>query len=393
MSAFEEQLRSAAQQTKLPPGLSNERNIQFQSWNVFDAKKQTWTCVVPTASSSFVSNESSTTAATAAGAAQMAGMAPLQRDATRFTIVTWNVDGFTKPRRARMRALLAYILDSPPDILFLQEVCREALDMILSDSRVRAGWFISDTSTDDSAWHGVPFATLTLLARSRFANSDGYGDSTSDGQTATLGSPLWRVSLPSRYGRDALCCDILVQPTKALDGTHEAVPVRLLNVHLDSLPARPSLRPRQLAIAAALLRAVALTRYPEGKGLVAGDFNPVQREDQTLVEECGLVDAWTALHSETDDPGFTWGVDGQQRFPPNRMDKVALLGLQPMEMEVLHPGSLEPRWRRQMVASGGSQEDDYDEEEEDWEERDARQNTPIPWSDHSGLRLLFRLNI
>lgn len=82
-----------------------------------------------------------------------------------------------------------------------------------------------------------------------------------------------------------------------LEGTHYAVQssclslnqqkvhprIRLINVHLDSLLVRPSLRPRRLQIVSSYLRAA-------GYGLVAGDFNSVLPEDDTLVNGSHLID-------------------------------------------------------------------------------------------------------
>jgi len=104
-----------------------------------------------------------------------------------------------------------------------------------------------------------------------------------------------------------------------------------VNVHLDSLPIKPSQRPRQVSIVSSFLRTA-------GHGLVAGDFNPVLDEDAFLLEHNGLMDVWTSLHP--DDPGYTWGADGKQPFPPNRLDKVAVLGLLPRSIETLEPQRL-----------------------------------------------------
>ena len=131
--------------------------------------------------------------------------------------------------------------------------------------------------------------------------------------------------------------------------------VRLVNVHLDSLPIQPSLRPRQLAIVANMLHAA-------GRGVVAGDFNPVLPGDDGLVQANRLVDVWTELQGTE---GFTWGIDGKQPFPPGRLDKVAVVGLEAKTIDVIHPGVLS-----------------------DLDKVDGGQDgeSTVPWSDHSGLR-------
>ncbi|TXC06551.1 hypothetical protein FocTR4_00010535 [Fusarium oxysporum f. sp. cubense] len=54
--------------------------------------------------------------------------------------------------------------------------------------------------------------------------------------------PVWRVKYPSRFGRDALCCDVSVRSSPI----NETCQLRLINVHLDSLPVQPLKRPEQL---------------------------------------------------------------------------------------------------------------------------------------------------
>lgn len=201
---------------------------------------------------------------------------------------------------------------------------------------------------DSKNWGGHSFATMTLLSRTRFSGGAKIG-------------PVWRVKFQSKFGRDALCCDIFLPSpnVESASGEAEEKRVRLVNVHLDSLGIIPSCRPHQLDIVASSLRSAE-------RGVVAGDFNPVLPEDKTLVEENGLVDAWQELRKRED--GFTWGIDGKQAYPPIRMDKVALLGLVARDIEVMDPGTvMEPQDTQQ---EGGR---------------------VVPWSDHSGLRCTLYL--
>lgn len=264
----------------------------------------------------------------------------------KLRIVTWNVDAGAHFSESRLEAIVSHILDLKPvtDIIFFQEVSKSALLHLLKDARIRESWF--STEADTTNWGGHIFATMMLVSKARFGPSD------KSMPVLALG-PVWRVKFPSRFGRDALCSDIFVSsPT---DNSSQLSRLRLINVHLDSLALEPSRRPKQLSITAEMLR-------DTGKGLIAGDFNPVLPEDNTLVADNGLVDAWVKLHDS--EPGFTWGVDGKQAFPPGRLDKITMLGLQPHEIEVIHPGVIEK------------------------EEFGVGQ---VPWSDHSGLRCTFEV--
>lgn len=195
------------------------------------------------------------------------------------------------------------------DIIFFHELCRDAFLTLLDDPEIRRGWLLSDASGILPA--GQSFTTVTLFSKARF-------------QSPNLG-PIWRTQYPCRFGRDALCCDVFAPSVSG----ESSVRLRLVNVHLDSLPIQPILRPQQVSIAAALLRSA-------GRGVVAGDFNSVLPSDETLVQDNGLVDSWVAIRPG--EPGFTWGVDGKEPFPPNRMDKICTVGLKVQAVEILSPG-------------------------------------------------------
>lgn len=292
--------------TPLPPG-DSQASVNFQSWHYFDPDGQQW---APDPAGSNTSND---------------GIQGRDKDAPQLlTLLTWNIDATSARTEDRVTEIVTYTSQLHPkvDIIFLQEVSRPALQQILKDERIRGSWFSSEC--DDRAWGNQSFATMTLLSRQRFASND---------SEATLGKPrlgpIWRVSYPSRFGRDALCCDIFASSTL---NPHSPTRMRLINVHLDSLPINPSLRPQQVSIISRFLRSA-------GCGLAAGDFNPVLEEDATLMEGNGLIDAWAALHPEQ--PGYTWGTDGEQPFPPNRLDKIALFRLRPREIRVVEAKRLD----------------------------------------------------
>jgi tyrosyl-DNA phosphodiesterase 2 len=333
---------SWSQETPLPLDVP-DATPTFQSWHAFDAGTQEWKHV-------------DDTQATQTSQSIRKNADP----GSKIELVTWNVDAFAPVPESRMSAIISNIFEVAPkvDIISLQEVSRAGLTFLLRDSRIRDGWFSSEA--DDNSWRGQSFASMTLLSKSRFAYTKDK-ESIPSGKMA-LG-PVWRVNYPSKFGRDALCCDVFVESSR----------VRLINVHLDSLPIQPSKRPRQIQIIASLLRSA-------NRGLVAGDFNPVLPEDDTLIQKNHLVDAWAAL--QPDESGFTWGVDGKQPFPPNRMDKVAMLGLKAESIEVMHPGSVTNSKVQVKLSAGekSSSKNRHDDSDE-----------LVPWSDHSGLKCSFRL--
>ncbi|PYH95096.1 hypothetical protein BO71DRAFT_212849 [Aspergillus ellipticus CBS 707.79] len=254
----------------------------FQDWHVFDPSSNGWK--------------------TLRHEAPEHGTSESAPEHPPLTLVTWNVDAFAKFPDERMAAIISTLhnLTPTPNILFFQEVSRATLKHLLDDPWVREHWYACEGNLH--SWGGHVFSTITLLSKSAFS-ADKCHDKISIG-------PVWRVKYPSKFDRDALCCDVFLPSSDTR--------VRLINVHLDSLPLQPSRRPRQLTIISDGLRHA-------GRGLVAGDFNPVLPEDDSLVAGNGLIDVWDDLHP--DESGFTWGLDGRELFPPGRLDKVAVLGL------------------------------------------------------------------
>lgn len=288
---------------------------------------------------------------------------PQSAEKQKLTLVTWNVNAASLRPGARIAALLSHLLALTPavDVIFLQEVSRLVLNVIMEDPRVRAGWFTTDV--DGTHWGRQPFATITLLSRARFHR---HPDHTLDSSCMVLGR-VWRIKYHSRYDRDALCCDVHVVPPPSNDDSGsqtDSACIRLVNVHLDSLAIRPSHRPGQVATVASALR-------DAGCGLVAGDFNAVLPDEQTLVMDNGLVDAWTEARGPAD--GNTWGTDRKRRYPSRRLDKVAITGLDVEAIDVLRPGVISSH-------PMGWGDDSGDEP------NTHRPQIIVPWSDHSGLQ-------
>lgn len=308
---------------------------RFQPWYHFDPKDQQWH-----------PKSLDTTARIGAEPSHGGGRPSL-------VLLTWNIDaGASRPQERASEIITAVTqLDPRADIIFLQEVSKLALQQILTDDRIRQDWFVSEH--EDTTWGNKPFTTVTLLSKKSIA----------------VPGPIWRIDYPSHFGRTALCCDVFVPSGRE---PVSGVRVRLINVHLDSLPIKPSHRPEQVSIASAFLRSA-------GCGLVAGDFNPVLDQDAELVEDNGLTDAWKTLRP--DEPGYTWGADGQQPFPPSRLDKIALLGLQAHTIEAIEPKVLkQPEKQQNLRADTNSP---------------GLQQTPIKdppsWSDHHALLCSFGL--
>ena len=263
-----------------------------------------------------------------------------------LTLTSWNIQASQSGPVPRSKLILDHILKAPKssDIIHLQEVTSSVRRSLLDDPRVRSDFLTTDAE-DDTSFERLPFATMTLLStkrfRSPFLDEEGKG-----GQKLMLDN-VFRMELPSRYRRDALCVDI------AAPAASGAV-FRLLNVHLDSLDSHFRRALQMLALAG-------LLREPGCRGgVIAGDFNTISPEDHRLVDKHELLDAWVALHGSTGSDGATWGVGVELEggLKAGRLDKVVMLGLKPDEIEVLQPRLNE---------------------------------SDRPWSDHCGLRCTFTM--
>ncbi|KAK7685298.1 hypothetical protein QCA50_011661 [Cerrena zonata] len=270
----------------------------------------------------------------------------------RLSLISWNIDAFSSRPVSRAKRILDHILEGPksPDIIFLREVTSDVRASLLGDARVHAAFLVTDAE-DQTSFEDVPFATMTLLSNARFAN-DLDSRKESEGIERFMLGCVSRVSLPSKYRRDALCVDIITP-------TAPSTVFRLINVHLDSLWHTQRYRAQQMEILANVLREPGCNG-----GIIAGDFNAISPEDDGLVDKNELVDAWVALHGRSD--GATWGVGVERRggLGLGRLDKVATSGLKAEEIEVLRPGPIEVP-------------------------RPGEKPVEIPWSDHCGLRCTF----
>lgn len=314
------------------PTLATDTSISFQPWCQFNPYTCEWTTINPADEAASLSSTNET------GPEE----SPRSPD-PELVLVTWNIDATSPASATRISDAISHLrsLNSPVDVIFLQEVSRSALAGLLDIPWLRESWYMSDI--DASKWGKQAFGSVTLLSKSRFTFSF------NNVKNKMKIGPVWRVRYPSRFERDALCCDVIppAPVSSGLDGR-----IRLVNVHLDSLPIQPSLRPGQVSTVASFLHAA-------GCGVVAGDFNPVLPGDDGLVGANGLGDVWNELCPG--EPGFTWGVDGQEPFPPNRMDRVAVVGLTGEWMRVIPPG---------LSILNSKKHGDIE---------------PVRWSDHSGL--------
>lgn len=233
-------------------------------------------------------------------------------------IVSWNVDSGAPAAAVRLKALLDHVfsLQPPVDFILLQEVSFLVLPVLLDSQVIRTGFLLSNVS--HTPWQDA-YGTVTL-ARSSLKPFLGTLD---------------RIALPTHYHRDALCADLRLSGSNS--STSSQADMSIINVHLDSLERGWNTRPRQLAVCTDRLRAL-----PRG-GVVAGDFNPINPEiDDRLAESMGLIDAWRAVHGEgKEEDGYTWGVQVEERFPANRMDRVVCLGVVPRGLEVVRCGQVE----------------------------------------------------
>lgn len=244
-----------------------------------------------------------------------------------FTLAFWNIDYLSALPAERAKLILDQVLEglNIPDVIFFQEVHRKARISILDDPQVRRAFFMTDAE-DETSFTGVKFTTVTLLSRESFDSHNGdQGPDSGQDQKPLLGQ-VARMMLPSAYRRDALSVDVLLKSESTTTGTF----LRLINVHLDSLPDFWRNRARQMDMLINYLHEPGCVH-----GIIAGDFNAVRSEDEKLVDKSkGLLDAWEELHGTARPTGHTWGVGAKLRegLHPGRLDKVVMMGLTPKDI-------------------------------------------------------------
>lgn len=218
-------------------------------------------------------------------------------------LLSWNIDFQASAAQARMERALDYLHELvsaiPPDtpsIILLQEITSSDLDVVQGADWIQKHFHLTDLSARHWLSH---YGTITLVDRRLRISS------------------VFRVRFESDMGRDALFVDV-----------EDATPttLRFCNAHLESLVARPPLRPAQVALASRYLKDPTV----DG-GVVAGDFNAIQDFDKTLHAENGLKDAYLESGGEeTDQDGFTWGMQSWhgegERYGSKRLDKVLFCG-------------------------------------------------------------------
>jgi len=123
-------------------------------------------------------------------------------------LTSWNIQASQSKLVGRSELILDHILKGPKssDIIFLQEVAPSVRRSLLADPRVHSSFLTTDAE-DDTAFKGVPFATMTLLSKERFVSPLSLTEK-DVGEGAMVLDSVFRMTLPSRYGRDALCVDI-----------------------------------------------------------------------------------------------------------------------------------------------------------------------------------------
>jgi hypothetical protein len=110
------------------------------------------------------------------------------------------------------------------------------------------------------------------------------------------------------------------------------------NIHMESRLAVSRYHAEQVHTLANVLREPGCSG-----GVLAGTFNAVQLDDHQLLDKNGLTDAWVALHGTSASGGDTWnvGVMHWEGIGGHRLDKIAMMGVQAEEMEVLRRGCID----------------------------------------------------
>lgn len=241
-----------------------------------------------------------------------ASPSPVITTTTKIRLISWNIDILTPFGPERMTAALEYletlIVSSAPGIpvvVFLQEMSPSDLELIQDAEWVKHHFLLTDL--DATNWEGGIYGTQMLVDRRLQVES------------------VFRVPWVSRFERDGLFVDLRFRSTGEQESSPRGV-LRLCNTHLESLVAKPPVRPLQLAAAAKYLKDEDVKA-----ALLAGDLNAIEPFDRNLHTENELQDAYLSFGGKEDsDESYTWGIQVPQwlkdQFRPSRMDKILYRG-------------------------------------------------------------------
>ncbi|CAG9951787.1 unnamed protein product [Clonostachys rosea f. rosea IK726] len=271
----------------LPTSFPWRRGSPFQQpYHVFSESDQTWHPVKPTWRRSATSDPYISS----------------------FTVLSWNIDFVRILPGERMRAALDHLRphvngnvssEHEPDIdhkiIMLNEMTDSDLQIIQSQDWIQQEFQLTDISSE--YWESDVYGTCMLVPKS-MAITD-----------------VFRVHYTqTNMSRDALFVEVYLRGKK----------VRLCTTHLESLVARPPLRPRQLAEAARHL-------HNADAGILGGDLNAIERFDRNLHTLNNLKDAYLETgQEEGSEAGMTWGqmaaTSSRNRHGLTRMDKILYCG-------------------------------------------------------------------
>jgi len=239
-----------------------------------------------------------------------------------LTLITWNVDAQQPYADQRLRAALDHLQfhafpefnggQPPPCLILLQEIKRDAFPTLLAHPWVQA-WFMIAPGSPEEGWpQGARY---------------GYGTATLITRSLIFASSVCVHFGESEMGRNALVSDVLFGGAEP----HARV-LRIINTHLESLPAGAQRRALQLSFITQLLRWGGPESVVVG-GIVCGDMNAIAPSDAMLPEQNELSDAWEEQRrrdrrvelpegEDEDEDGATWGYQPPCEFPPGRLDKI-----------------------------------------------------------------------
>lgn len=226
---------------------------------------------------------------------------------SKIRIITWNIDFQAQGGPIRMMGALRYLESligtftaNLPVVVHLQEMVANDLKMLQEAPWIRARFAMSDIDTTN--WQNPYYGTTTLV----------------DHRLPI--AQVFRNLYKTQMDRDGLFIDILIG--------HSFTPrtIRFCNTHLESLPAKPPLRPAQLATASQHLHAP-----PLHAGILAGDLNAIESFDRSLHTVNNLKDAYLEAGGTEDcDQGYTWGYQSytelRENYGCSRLDKILYCG-------------------------------------------------------------------
>ncbi|KAJ3187208.1 hypothetical protein HK101_009459 [Irineochytrium annulatum] len=245
---------------------------------------------------------------------------PCPRPRNHLKIVTFNVwfDGMLQRQRAA--ALLSQVAEELPDVVCFQEVTRTFMDVLTSTKWWTGRYHICGKALAfEQYWYGV----VTLVRKG--AEVEVVGEEMVEFPKSEMGRRLLVVTLRGKVNAEKK-----KRTDKKAGSSKDLTPhlptIKVAMSHFESMPNYAAVRRQQFSFAADIAK-VRDDSASHDVGIICGDMNLCNDDEDRALEDVGFRDCWRECHAEdtkeAKEAGFTFGRTWKKEFP-GRIDRIGV---------------------------------------------------------------------